>query len=131
VAENVTAPGQRWDEAFAGRRYKRGMQDVVHVHGTYRYATREQLEHAISSVRAVLDAGGSGARDPADDRARDVTGEVTWVRCFVTRGTVLTVNLTSRVDRASAAAVLDTLAETAIEGAFEARLGDARIDFLG
>lgn len=91
------------------------MQDVVHFHGTYRYATRESLERAIASARAVL----------ADD---DADGHVAWMRCFVTRGTVLTVNLTSRVDRFSAAAVFDTLAEAAVEGAVEARLGDAEVD---
>jgi hypothetical protein len=92
------------------------MQDVVHFHGTYRYATRENLEHAIASARAVL----------ADDDSGD--GDAAWMRCFVTRGTVLTVNLTSRVDRFSAAAVFDTLAETAVEGAVEARLGEAAVD---
>jgi hypothetical protein len=91
------------------------MQDVVHFHGTYRYATRENLELAIASARAVL----------ADDDA-----DAAWMRCFVTRGTVLTVNLTSRVDRFSAAAVFDTLAETAVEGAVEARLGDAHVDLF-
>jgi len=94
------------------------MQDIVHFHGTYRYATRENLEHAISSARAAL----------TDDDAAEL--EAAWMRCFVTRGTVLTVNLTSRVDRFSAAAVFDTLAETAIEGAVEARLGNAHIDFF-
>ena len=94
------------------------MQDVVCFHGTYRYATRESLEHAISSARAVL----------AEDEA--VEGDVAWMRCFVTRGTVLTVNLTSHVDRFSAAAVFDTLAESAIEGAVEARMGDAQVDLF-
>ena len=94
------------------------MHDVVHFHGTYRYATRENLEHAISSARAVL----------ADDDASEI--DAAWMRCFVTRGTVLTVNLTSRVDRFSAAAVFDRLAESAIEGAVEARLGDLHIDFF-
>jgi len=94
------------------------MQDVVHFHGTYRYATRENLELAIASARAVL----------ADDDAGDA--DAAWMRCFVTRGTVLTVNLTSRVDRFSAAAVFDTLAETAVEGAVEARVGDAQVDLF-
>jgi hypothetical protein len=94
------------------------MQDVVHFHGTYRYATRDNLEHAISSARAVLD----------DDDNADA--DIAWMRCFVTRGTVLTVNLTSRVDRFCAAAVFDLLSERAIEGAVEARLGDTRIDFF-
>jgi hypothetical protein len=93
------------------------MQDVVHFHGTYRYATRENLEHAIASARAVL----------VDDGA---DGDAAWMRCFVTRGTVLTVNLTSRVDRFCAAAVFDTLAETAVEGAVEARLGNVHFDFF-
>ena len=94
------------------------MQDVVHFHGTYRYATRESLEHAIASARAVL----------ADDE--DGEGDAAWMRCFVTRGTVLTVNLTSRMDRNSAAAVFDTLAETAVEGAVEARVGGAEVDLF-
>ena len=95
------------------------MHDVVHFHGTYRYATRENLEHAIASARAVL----------ADDQDGDGDGDA-WMRCFVTRGTVLTVNLTSRIDRNSAAAVFDTLAETAVEGAVEARIGDAEVDLF-
>jgi hypothetical protein len=94
------------------------MQDVVHFHGTYRYANRESLEHAIASARAML-----SDEDAGDDPA--------WMRCFVTRGTVLTVNLTSRVDRFSAAAVFSTLAETAVEGAVEGRLGGAPIDLFG
>jgi hypothetical protein len=98
------------------------MQDVVHFHGTYRYATRENLEHAVSSARATL----------ADEDGAEVDAAVDAVsmRCFVTRGTVLTVNLTSRIDRFSAAAVFDALAETAIEGAVEARLGDSQIDLF-
>ena len=94
------------------------MHDVVHFHGTYRYATRENLEHAIASARAVL----------TEDDAAD--GDAAWMRCFVTRVTVLTVNLTSRVDRFSAAAVFDTLAETAVEGAVEARLGNVHLDLF-
>ena len=94
------------------------MQDVVHFHGTYRYASRDRLEHAIASARAVLD----------DDDAPEV--DAAWMRCFVTRGNVLTVNLTSRVDRFSAAAVFELLAAAAIEGAVEARLGDRHIDFF-
>jgi hypothetical protein len=98
------------------------MQDVVHFHGTYRYASRDRLEHAIASARAVLD----------DEDAPELDGSIdaAWMRCFVTRGTVLTVNLTSRVDRFSAAAVFDRLAASAIEGAVEARLGDRHIDFF-
>lgn len=111
-------PSHGWDEAFASERYNAVMQDVVCFHGTYRYATRENLEYAISSARAVL------AEDDVDD------GQIAWMRCFVTRGTVLTVNLTSHVDRFSAAAVFDRLAETAVEGAVEARLGDAHIDLF-
>jgi hypothetical protein len=94
------------------------LHELVHFHGTYRYATRENLEHAIASARAVL----------ADDHAGD--SDAAWMRCFVTRGTVLTVNLSSRVDRFSAAAVFDTLAETAVEGAVEARVGDASVDLF-
>jgi len=94
------------------------MPDVVHFHGTYRYATRAGLEHAISSARAVLE----------DDDAADLSAA--WMRCFVTRGTVLTVNLTSPIDRFSAAAVFDTLAQSAVEGAVEARLGELHVDFF-
>jgi len=93
------------------------MQDVVHFHGTYRYATRESLEQAIASARAVFAEDDEGEGDA-------------WMRCFVTRGTVLTVNLTSRVDRNAAAAVFDTLAETAVEGAVEARIGNAEVDLF-
>jgi len=64
----------------------------------------------------------------ADDDSGGGEGEAAWMRCFVTRGTVLTVNLTSRIDRFSAAAVFDTLAETAVEGAIEARVGSTEVD---
>jgi len=94
------------------------MHDVVHFHGTYRYATRDHLERAITSARAVL----------AEDEASEV--DAAWMRCFVTRGTVLTVNLTSRVDGFSAAAVFDVLARAAVEGAVEARVGDRHIDLF-
>lgn len=94
------------------------MQDVVHFHGTYRYASRDRLEHAIASARAVIE----------DDEASEV--DAAWMRCFVTRGTVLTVNLTSRVDRFSAAAVFELLAASAIEGAVEAKLGERHIDYF-
>jgi len=116
VISSQSSPG--WNAAFAGEWDNRVMQDVVYFHGTYRYATRESLELAISSARAVL----------VEDDASEA--DAAWMRCFVTRGTVLTVNLTSRVDRFSAAAVFDTLAETAIEGAVEAKLGDAQIDLV-
>jgi hypothetical protein len=94
------------------------MHDVVHFHGTYRYANRDNLERAIASARAVL----------ADEDASEI--EAAWMRCFVTRGTVLTVNLTSRVDGFSAAAVFDVLAQAAVEGAVEARVGDRHIDLF-
>lgn len=94
------------------------MQDLVHFHGTYHYANPETLERAIATVREVL----------AEDD--DAELEVPWMRCFVTRGTVLTVNLTSRIDRFSAAAVFDVLAEAAVDGAVVARLGDTNIDFF-
>jgi len=84
------------------------VQGIVHFHGTYCYATRENLERAIASARAVL--------------AGDNTADEAWMRCFVTRGTVLTVNLTSRADGFKAAAVFDSLAETAVECAVKARL---------
>jgi hypothetical protein len=112
------------------------MQDVVHFHGTYRYATRDRLEHAIASARAVLDDEDAveldGRGPPTGSAAEWRRGSIdaAWMRCFVTRGTVLTVNLTSRVDRFSAAAVFELLAASAIEGAVEARLGDRHIDFF-
>lgn len=94
------------------------MHDVVHFHGTYRYASRDTLERAIASARAVLE----------DEDASEI--DAAWMRCFVTRGTVLTVNLTSRVDGFSAAAVFDALARAAVEGAVEARIGDRHIDLF-
>lgn len=94
------------------------MHDVVHFHGTYRYATRDTLERAIASARAVLE----------DEDASEV--EAAWMRCFVTRGTVLTVNLTSRVDGFSAAAVFEVLARAAVEGAVEAKVGNRHIDLF-
>ena len=54
------------------------MHDVVHFHGTYRYATRENLEHAISSARAVLAEEESSERRRAEARmAREAAARLT------------------------------------------------------
>ena len=92
----------------------------MHFCGTYRYATREGLERALVAARACL-----------DDDVGDL--EDAWMRCFVTRGNVLTVNVSMPFvadQRFAAAAVFDTLAQTAVEGAVEARHGAARVDLF-
>lgn len=112
------------------------MHDVVHFHGTYRYATRDLLERAIAEARALLededselDGWGLSPAASAGDGQRGSINAA-WMRCFVTRGTVLTVNLTSRVDGFSAAAVFEVLAQAAVEGAVEAKVGDRHIDLF-
>lgn len=99
-----------------------GSPDLIHFHGTYRYPSRERLDHAIALARAVL------ADDDAGDDADDAAAGAAWMRCFVTRGTVLTVSLTSHIDRFCAATVFETLAAHAIEGAVEARVGARAVD---
>ncbi|MBA3820623.1 MAG: hypothetical protein H0X17_17155 [Deltaproteobacteria bacterium] len=92
--------------------------DVIHFHGSYRYADRAALERALIQARAEID----------DD---EVERERCWMRCFVSQGTTLTVNLSVPVaadHRFLAANVFLILAHGAVDGAVEARHRDRQLD---
>lgn len=96
-------------------------QETILYHGSYRYADRPSLERALAQARAELD-------DEDFDRDRG------WLRCFITHGTQLTVNLTTPAiaeQRFAAANVLLILAHGAVEGAVEARQRERTIDLFG
>ncbi len=90
---------------------------VVRFHGTYKYASKPDLDEAIARARAHL----------ADEELEDDT----WVRFFASSGAVLTVNVDvpDRADhRFVAANVFLILAHGAIDGAVEARRGNTTVD---
>lgn len=92
--------------------------DHIAYRGQYRYATPDALDHALASAREQLD----------DDDHADL--DAAWAQFFVRRGTTLTIDamLPLAADRHGAAAVLEVLARTAIEGFVEARRGPDRLD---
>lgn len=92
-------------------------QSVVRFHGSYRYASKLDLDDAISRARAHL----------ADEDIEDAT----WIRYFVSRGSLLTVNVDVNdhaEHRFAAANVFLILAHGAIDGAVEARRGETTVD---
>lgn len=92
--------------------------DVIRFNGSYRYADRATLASALSRARRQL----------ADD---DLESGRAWLRCFVTSGTDLVVNLVvapGAQDRVAAANVFSILAHEALEGAVETHLGPPSID---
>jgi hypothetical protein len=94
--------------------------DVIRFNGSYRYADRATLEHALNRARTEL----------ADD---ELESDRAWLRCFVMSGTSLIVNLVVQPDseeRFAAANVFLILAHDALEGAVEARHGDSSLDMF-
>jgi hypothetical protein len=93
--------------------------DHIEYCGMYRYATPDALERALARARERL-----ADDDDLVELSRD------WARFFVRSGTTLRIaaKLPAAADRFGAAAVLETLAHTAIEGIVEARRGSARFD---
>ncbi len=92
--------------------------DVLRFNGSYRYADRATLASALSRARRQL----------ADD---DLESGRAWLRCFVTSGTDLVVNLVvapGSADRVAAANVFSILAHDALEGAVESHLGPRSLD---
>ncbi|MDQ3366269.1 MAG: hypothetical protein M3680_12655 [Myxococcota bacterium] len=92
--------------------------DVIHFHGSYRYADRAALEHALTQARAEID----------DD---EVESERCWIRCFVSSGTTVTINLSvpdAADHRFLAANIFLMLAQGAVAGAVEARHRDRQLD---
>ncbi|HEY5921986.1 MAG TPA: hypothetical protein VIV11_09970 [Kofleriaceae bacterium] len=80
---------------------------MIHFHGSYRYEDTAHLESALQHARKHL----------------RISSDELWFRCFVTDGSVLTVNLQVP---SSAARILDAtsvflhLSRGALEGAFAA-----------
>jgi len=94
--------------------------ETVRYHGSYRYADRPALERALMRARAELDD-------------EDLDRDHGWLRCFITHGTQLSVNLELPAiaeHRFAAANVLLILAHGAIEGAVEARQHDRTVDLF-
>lgn len=83
---------------------------VVSSHGSYRYASKLELDHAIKRARAHL----------ADTSLEDVA----WIRFFVSDGSKLTVNVDvadRQEHRFAAANMFLILAHGAVDGAVEPR----------
>jgi hypothetical protein len=93
--------------------------DLIEFHGSYRYADRATLEHALSQARAEL---------REDD---ELESDSMWMRAFVTKGTILTVNVSvpaAAQHRFAAANVFLILAHGAVEGAVDSRGSMSSLD---
>ncbi len=92
--------------------------DSIRFHGSYRYATPAALQRALETARRWLD----------DEEHYDLDGD--WLAYFVAIGATLQVDtqLPIEADRFAAVAVMEALAEHALEGLVEARRGDLRLD---
>ncbi|MDX2091802.1 MAG: hypothetical protein SFX73_28330 [Kofleriaceae bacterium] len=73
-----------------------------HLHGTYRYASSEDLSAAISRARTKL----TSIRDDIE------------MRCFVYEDTVLTVNLSFESSASEWLPMFESLAASALEGSW-------------
>jgi len=92
----------------------------IEFRGTYRYASIVDLERALMSARKRIE----------DEELVDV--DLEWMRSFIKAGTTLQVSVVLPIaaDRYLAAAVLDTLASTALEGVVEASSGGRCLDWF-
>lgn len=92
--------------------------DSIRFHGSYRYASPQILERALATARRWLD----------EEELYDLDGD--WLACFVAAGAVLRIDtlLPVEADRFAAVAVMEALAEDALEGVVEARRGELRLD---
>ncbi len=93
---------------------------AIEFRGMYRYRTLSNLEGALAAARALID----------DEELADL--EPDWLRSFVVRGDTLRVSamLPVEADRYLAAAVLEVLANPAIEGVVEASRDGKRVDWF-
>lgn len=92
----------------------------ISFHGSYRYADRAALERALARARAEL------LEEELDDHGL-------WLRCFVTSGTTLTVNVSIPAvaeQRFAAANMFLILADGAVEGAVEGLRGTRSLDLF-
>ena len=91
----------------------------IEFHGSYRYADRAALEDALSRART--------------DLIEEEECDGSWMRAFITSGTVLTVNVSvpaTAEQRFAAANVFLILAQGAVEGAVESRHGTRPLDLF-
>ena len=92
---------------------------TIEFRGSYRYPSVTELERALAAARTRI----------ADDDHADL--EPDWTRAFKRLGATLRVEvaLPHAGDRYLAAAVVEVLASTAIEGVVEARRGGLTLDW--
>jgi hypothetical protein len=106
---------------IAVARYGGIMQhDGFELRGSYHYPSVAVLEDALLAARTRIE----------DDELGEI--EPSWVNTFVKRGTKLCVQsqLPAAADRFLAAAVLETLASTAVEGVVEISRGGRCVDWF-
>lgn len=96
------------------------MHEAFELRGSYRYQDIAALESALSAARTRIE----------DDELGEV--EPDWIDAFVKRGTRLSVQtvLPAAADRFLAAEVLQTLAETALDGVIELSRGGRCVDWF-
>ena len=94
---------------------------MVELHGSYRYASPEALERAVTTAMLHLD-------DEDDHR---LAGD--WLRALSRRGTRLEVRatLTAESDPFLASSILAVLSDHAVEGSVDVRRGETVIDSFG
>lgn len=92
--------------------------DSIHFHGSYRYASPAALQTALETARRWLD----------EEELYDLDGD--WLACFVASGATLRIDtrLPIEADRFAAVAVMEALAQGALEGIVEARRGELKLD---
>jgi hypothetical protein len=106
---------------IAPARYNgRMMHEAFELRGSYQYADVAALENALSAARTRIE----------DDELGEI--EPDWIQSFVRRGTRLSVRveLPAAADRYLAAEVLQTLAETAVDGVIEISRGGRCVDWF-
>jgi len=108
--------------AVARGRYHQSMQQaIIRYAGSYRYDHRAALDRALAVAREQIDL--------EDDLATLGGG---WMRCFVMRGTTVTIELAIPAVaelRFAAAEVFENLSRTAIDGLVEGKIGEQYVDY--
>jgi hypothetical protein len=93
---------------------------IIRYAGTFRFAARESLEHALVRVRARI------------DEEQDLAAlEGGWMRCFVMHDRTVTINLALPAmprQRDAAAEIFAELSHDALEGNVTATIGDVAVE---
>jgi hypothetical protein len=94
--------------------------EALELRGSYVYSSLAALESAVSAARSQLE----------DDELGDI--EPAWIDTFVRRGTTLRIHaqLPTAADHFLAAEVLQTLADTAVEGVVELSRAGRCVDWF-